>query len=260
MFVVLKDNGTGINNGFAGFRGQENSFQNAISNGFGWNNTGGSQESGLGTIVHLNNGFGRHQEALYGKTLNTSNLFNGGQKVYSLDSNIPGTIVETIPHGQSGYVGGGVGQTHELHVVNPLTGQIVSTLRDAGFSNSAGGLKGHDQQLGWNGGCNTTWNNGFGGQKSLTCNLIDNDQTYVLECYSPEFDTKNSEVTLTPNGLRIRVNCGKTGSREEGFYTIPTPCDVDKDKITAHSSKGFLKINLPRSKKALESIKKIKVD
>lgn len=221
MFVVFKETGISGNTGTTTFKGHENLAQNCLpSNCTGWSYL--ADGSIAKNVLHLNNGLGICQEGPFVNTINAADYITGVNKIYAFNTNLPNGVVATVPHTASSF-----------------SNTIHSGLPADQFGNIASGYSAH---------------------KSLTCKLIDNDQSYCIECFCPEFDAKNCEVTLTPNGLRVRVNSGKTGSYDDGFYTIPTPCDVDCDKITAHSSKGYMKITLPRSKKALESIKKIKVD
>lgn len=247
MFVVLKENEggltIGVNEGNSSFG---SSFDNQRNNhinyhgqptqgcyGVAYHTT--PNQAGYTTFIPLNTGsFQGNAGAVYGNTLDTESAY-GGTGTFSTGSHLGANAVGYIPHPFSAF-------TEVTPVATYTPSNTMNTL----------GFAGSEQQ--------TSAGGDFGTQKTLTVNLTDNDQSYCIECFSPEFDTKNSDVTLTPNGLRIRVSNENGTNTDTGFYTIPTPCDVDTDKITAHSSKGYLKITLPRSKKALESFKKIKVD
>ncbi len=267
MFIVLKENEGGLTNGVNGgvsnfgapFNFSINNQAQAGQGSFGVAYQAAPHLSGFGTGVHLNNGYSQaNLGTVYGNTVGANSLL-ANNPALTMGTNLAGNVVGSVPHALVGYLPTNT-QRREIQVVNTLTGQIVPAIQDitpiatcSGLNNyGVAGTVAHNLQ--------TTLGHDISAQKALMVNLIDNDQSYCIECFSPEFDAKNSEVTLTPNGLRIRVTNGKSIDSAAGFYTIPTPWDVDNDKITAHSSKGFLKINLPRSKKALENIKKIKVD
>lgn len=256
MYIVLKDNSNlfpnNLQNQYAGYNGQ-------YSNTLNWNNTNDALLN-QGTVVRLNNRFNQDQgnNNLYPLTGNLER--NIPSRVYNVDNSTGSNLANQLLQSNLQNLYNTAGQVQENQLYNPLTGQLLNS-----YYNNTLPL----QNYGWNQ-VNTQYQrqqewtqNSFA--DTLRVNFSDNDSAYVIECYSPEFDAKNSEVTLTPNGLRIRINNQKNlgkgyNYQDQGFYTIPTPCDVDNDKISAQSSKGYLKINLPRSKKALESIRKIKVD
>lgn len=274
MFIVLKENEggltTGVNGGVSSLGTPTHySINNQVGNyGQGGQGSYGvayqtaPHVSGFGTAVHLNNGFSQTNPGMvYGNAL-ASDVIHAGNGAFSVGSNLAplGTnVVGSVPHAIAGFLPTNT-QRREIHVVNTLTGQIVPAIQEITPIGTCASLNTWGVNANATTGQQTTWGNEISSQKTLMFNLIDNDQFYCIECFSPEFDAKNSEVTLTPNGLRIRVSTGKNVNGDGGFYTIPTPFDVDSDKITAHSSKGYLKISLPRSKKALESFKKIKID
>ncbi len=271
MFVVLKENEggltIGVNAGTTGFGSSLNNQGNNQTSYQGQNTLGSygiahhttPNQSGYATIIPLNTAsFQGNTGTVYGNAFG-SNSTLGGTGTYSIASNLGGNGVGNVPFTPSGFSPTAV-QRCEIDVVNPITGQIIPTFHE--FTPVASYTPSNTTNtFGFGGsGYQASAASDFGTQKTLMVNLTDNDQSYCIECFSPEFDTNNSDVTLTPNGLRIRVGNENGNNTGTGFYTIPTPCDVDTDKITANSSKGYLKITLPRSKKALESFKKIKID
>ena len=89
--------------------------------------------------------------------------------------------------------------------------------------------------------------------------LIENKNDFRARLALPGFDTKDLEVTATPNALVVRAESAHTHEGKEGevcfcefsgqklFRRLDLPSDIDVDKITASLDKGILEITAPKA-------------
>ncbi|UCH81766.1 MAG: Hsp20/alpha crystallin family protein [Nitrospiraceae bacterium] len=88
----------------------------------------------------------------------------------------------------------------------------------------------------------------------------------------PGMDENDINVTLNRDSLTLRgekkeekEDSDKGYHRLERSYgsfcrTIPLPVEIESDNVSASYKKGILTITIPKSKKAIEGKKKIKID
>ncbi len=101
--------------------------------------------------------------------------------------------------------------------------------------------------------------------------VFENDKEIKVSAELPGMDKKNIDVYLTDDSLTIsgekkeeKESNSKEYYMKERSYgsfkrTIPLCSEIENDKIDAHFKKGVLTITLPKSAKAIEEKKKIKV-
>jgi len=102
-------------------------------------------------------------------------------------------------------------------------------------------------------------------------NISENDKEIEVTVEVPGMDQNDVEINLRDDILTIRGE--KKQEKEEkdkeyyhversygSFYrSLQIPCEVEQDKVKATFKKGVLKINLPKSEKARENVRKIEV-
>jgi HSP20 family protein len=109
----------------------------------------------------------------------------------------------------------------------------------------------------------------FFGDFQIKLDIKDNDNQIIVNAEIPGVEQKDIEVLLTDETLSIKGE--KKEQKEEqdkGYYRaersygsfqrmIPLPCAVERDHVDATFKNGILTIVLPKSKKPLNSAKKI---
>jgi HSP20 family protein len=102
-------------------------------------------------------------------------------------------------------------------------------------------------------------------------NVSENDKEIEVTVEVPGMDQNDVDVSLGDDVLTIKGE--KKQEKEEkdkdyyhversygSFYrSLQIPCEVDEENIKAAFKKGVLKINLPKSSKAQENVRKIEV-
>ena len=88
----------------------------------------------------------------------------------------------------------------------------------------------------------------------------------------PGMDEKDINVTLNKDSLTLRgEKKEEKEDNEKGYHrlersygsfcrTISLPVEIENDKVSASYKKGILTITIPKSKKAIEEKKKIKIE
>lgn len=106
---------------------------------------------------------------------------------------------------------------------------------------------------------------------SPNINVSENDKEIEVTVEVPGMDQNDVDVSLRDDMLTIKGE--KKQEKEEkdkefyhversygSFYrSLQVPCEVDEDNIKASFKKGVLKINLPKSTKAQENVRKIEI-
>ncbi|GJQ48536.1 small heat shock protein C2 [Candidatus Kuenenia stuttgartiensis] len=101
--------------------------------------------------------------------------------------------------------------------------------------------------------------------------VSENDKEIEIIAEVPGMDQNDVEITLRDDVLTIKGE--KKQEKEEkdkeyyhversygSFYrSLQLPCEVDQEKVKASFKKGVLKINLPKSGKAQENVRKIEI-
>lgn len=102
-------------------------------------------------------------------------------------------------------------------------------------------------------------------------NVSENDKEIEVTVEVPGMDQDDVDISLRDDVLTIKGE--KKQEKEEkdkeyyhversygSFYrSLQVPCEVDQENIKAAFKKGVLKINLPKSTKAQENVRKIEV-
>ena len=88
----------------------------------------------------------------------------------------------------------------------------------------------------------------------------------------PGMDEKDINVTLNRDSLTLRgEKKEEKEDNDKGYHrlersygsfcrTIPLPVEIESDKVSASYKKGILTVTIPKSKKAIEEKKKIKIE
>ena len=107
------------------------------------------------------------------------------------------------------------------------------------------------------------------GKFSPRVDITESEKEIRVAAELPGIDEKDIDLSVTKDTLTIKgekkeekEDNGKDYYRMERAYgsfnrTIPLPVEVETDKISARYKKGILKINIPKTAKAIESKKKI---
>ncbi len=101
--------------------------------------------------------------------------------------------------------------------------------------------------------------------------VSENDKEIKVSAELPGMDEKDIDVSLTDNELTIsgekkeeKERNGKDYFMKERSYgsfkrSIPLYSEIETEKVNAHFNKGVLTITMPKSAKAIEELKKIKI-
>lgn len=102
--------------------------------------------------------------------------------------------------------------------------------------------------------------------------VTETDKEFRIKAELPGMDEKDVDVTLTKDLLTLRGEKRDEHEEKNGNYyrmersfgsfsrSIALPGEVDQDKIAAAFRKGVLTITLPKTARATDSRKKIKVE
>ena len=102
----------------------------------------------------------------------------------------------------------------------------------------------------------------FDRRVSPAIDVIENPESYTVECDLPGIDQKDIDVTVAAGVLTIKGEKKSEQTSEkrkvykketwEGSFqrTISLPTTVDADKVEASFSDGVLKVNLPKREEA----------
>lgn len=102
-------------------------------------------------------------------------------------------------------------------------------------------------------------------------NVSENDKEIEVTVEVPGMDQDNVDVSLRDDVLIIKGEKKQEKEEKDKEYyhversygsfsrSLQIPCEVDQDYIKAAFKKGVLKINLPKSTKAQENVRKINV-
>ena len=99
------------------------------------------------------------------------------------------------------------------------------------------------------------------------------ERTKAKRVYKPAVDIieKNISVTLNKDSLTLKgEKKEEKEDNDKGYHrlersygsfcrTIPLPVEIESDKVSASYKKGILTITIPKSEKAIEEKKKIKI-
>jgi HSP20 family protein len=115
----------------------------------------------------------------------------------------------------------------------------------------------------------------FGGLQtrafSPNIDLAETDKEIKVIADLPGMDDKDIEVKLNNDSLTIRGEKKEENEdKGKGYYhversygsfsrTIPLPVEIEREKADAHFKKGVLTVKIPKSKKAIETKKKIEI-
>lgn len=122
----------------------------------------------------------------------------------------------------------------------------------------------------------STWDKGLPGNGSeaglgLKLDIAETDIAYEVTADLPGVEEKDVDVSLAEGVLRIRgERKSEKEDRKKNYHpiersfgrferAIALPADVEEEKIDASFKKGVLKVTLPKSAKAVASVKKIDV-
>jgi HSP20 family protein len=106
---------------------------------------------------------------------------------------------------------------------------------------------------------------------SPNIDVAETDKEIRVSAELPGMDDKDIEVNMNKDSLTIKgekkeekEDKGKDYYYVERSYgsfsrTIPLPVEIESEKAEAHFKKGVLTISVPKSPKAIESKKKIKI-
>ncbi|MEB3702169.1 Hsp20/alpha crystallin family protein [Candidatus Bealeia paramacronuclearis] len=102
------------------------------------------------------------------------------------------------------------------------------------------------------------------GTSTTSLNCIDNDHEFIVECWAPGAESKNTSVTVVGSEIRIRAHAAgvmhtHTHGTSSGFISVPLPGVVDVSAIKATVKDGIVKIVLPKTKAVTDTIRQIKV-
>ncbi len=98
------------------------------------------------------------------------------------------------------------------------------------------------------------------------------DKEIRVRAELPGMDEKDINVTLNKDSLTLRgEKKEEKEDNDKGYHrlersygsfcrTIPLPVEIESDKVSASYKKGILTITIPKSKKAIEEKKKIKIE
>ncbi|HSW64168.1 MAG TPA: Hsp20/alpha crystallin family protein [Dissulfurispiraceae bacterium] len=101
--------------------------------------------------------------------------------------------------------------------------------------------------------------------------VVETDKQIMVTAELPGIDEKDIEVSISRDSLTIKgekkvekEDKGKDYYRMERSYgsfsrTVPLPAEIDTEKVDAEFKKGVLAVTLPKSAKAVKSVKKISV-
>ncbi len=104
-----------------------------------------------------------------------------------------------------------------------------------------------------------------------TVDIKDRDNEIEIDAELPGVSEKDVELSLSGDSLIIKgEKKHETEEQEKGYYraeraygvferAIPLPVDVDREKVEATFKNGVLSICLPKTKEAIEHIKKIPI-
>jgi len=115
----------------------------------------------------------------------------------------------------------------------------------------------------------------FEGRKAISfspsVDVAETDREIKVIAELPGMDDKDIEVTLNRDSLTIKGEKKeeKEDTRKDYYHversygsfsrTVPLPAEIESDKAEAHFKKGVLTVKVPKSTKAMESIKKIAI-
>jgi len=112
-----------------------------------------------------------------------------------------------------------------------------------------------------------TMSRGYAPQIGVT----ENDTEVTVTAELPGMEEKDIDVSLAHGNLTLKgEKREEKESQELGYYrsersygsfarTIPLPCEVEEDKVSATFKKGVLTISLPKSPEARREVKHIEV-
>ena len=97
------------------------------------------------------------------------------------------------------------------------------------------------------------------GEWAPAVDVFERNGDVVVKAELPGIDTKDLDVSVTDNVLRLRgERSGETETEEKGYYrherfhgtferSIPLPAEVDPEKVKAVYEKGVLEVALPKT-------------
>lgn len=115
------------------------------------------------------------------------------------------------------------------------------------------------------------WHEPFG-EFHAKIDVKDTEKEVVITCELPGIDPKDVEVTLRQDSITIKgEKKEEKEEKENGYYrmersygsfhrTLPLPFGIDRDKATANTKDGVMKITLPKTGESLKAEKKIDVN
>lgn len=119
----------------------------------------------------------------------------------------------------------------------------------------------------WMGERRPTMSRGYAPQIDVT----ESDTEVIVTAELPGMEEKDIDVSLAHGGLTLKgEKREEKESKERGYYrsersygsfarTIPLPCEVVEDKVSATFKKGVLTITLPKTPEARREVKHIEV-